>query len=158
MTSKHHHTDAHLYFFFMATPASYGSSLLQVNSELQLRPIPQQRRIRASFVTYAAAWGNTRSLTHRVSPGIEPTSSQALSQVLNLLSHKENSCPSFLNRGFFLNNSFHLLLTYLKKIPLLGFLWFFFFSLFISAGHSESQSKQECFKGFTAKFWLWLSG
>ena len=42
-------------------------------------------------VTYTTAHGSTRSLTHRARPGIEPTSSWMLCQVLNPLSHSGNS-------------------------------------------------------------------
>ena len=37
--------------------------------------MPQPRQIRAVFATYTTAHGNTRSLTHWVRPGMEPTSS-----------------------------------------------------------------------------------
>ena len=40
--------------------------------------------------------GNTRSLSRRARPGIEPASSQRLFQVLNPLSHYENLAPHFL--------------------------------------------------------------
>ena len=39
-------------------------------------PQPQQCQIQAASVTYTTAHSNTRSLTHRVRPGIEPASSQ----------------------------------------------------------------------------------
>ena len=42
--------------------------------------------------TYVAAWGNARSLIHWARPGIKPASSQKQRQVLNLLSHRGNSC------------------------------------------------------------------
>ena len=47
-------------------------------SELQLKPAPQpqQHQIQAPSANYAAAYGNTGSLTHWVRPGIEPASSQ----------------------------------------------------------------------------------
>ena len=42
----------------------------------QPMPQPQQHQIWASSVTYTTACGNTRSLTHRERPGLEPASSQ----------------------------------------------------------------------------------
>ena len=36
-------------------------------------PEPQQHQIQATSVTHTTAHGNTRSLTHRARPGIEPT-------------------------------------------------------------------------------------
>ena len=67
---------------------------LGVKLELQLRPRsqPQQHWIQAPSITYAAACGNTRPLTHRARPGIEPISSQRQCWVLNLLSHNGNYC------------------------------------------------------------------
>ena len=41
-------------------------------------PQPQQHRIQNSSATYTTAHGNAGSLTHRVRPGIEPTSSWIL--------------------------------------------------------------------------------
>ena len=41
--------------------------------------------------TLPTALGNTGSLTHQTRPGIEPTSSWVLCQVLNPLSHDRNS-------------------------------------------------------------------
>ena len=38
----------------------------------------QQYQIQAASATYTAAWGNARSLTHSVRPGIKPTSSWIL--------------------------------------------------------------------------------
>ena len=66
---------------------------LGVESELQLRniPQPQELRIQAPSMTYPAACGNARSLTHWTSPGIKPASSQTPCQVLNPLSHNGNS-------------------------------------------------------------------
>ena len=63
-----------------------------VESELQMWPTPQpwQYQIWAASMT-TAAYGNTRSLTHWVRPGIEPTSSQIRCWLFNLLSHNCNS-------------------------------------------------------------------
>ena len=46
-------------------------------------PQPQQRRIRATSVTYTTAHGNARSLTHGARPGIEPTASWLLVGFVN---------------------------------------------------------------------------
>ena len=69
-----------------------------------LHPQPQQRQIRATSKTYTAACDNTGSLTPRVRPGIEPTSSQRQHWVLNLLSRKGNSRDSRLFHKLCLNN------------------------------------------------------
>ena len=47
--------------------------------------------IQPASVTYAAAGGNTRSLTHWARPGIEPAPSQKLLCIFNPLSHNGNS-------------------------------------------------------------------
>ena len=52
---------------------------------------PWQHPIQATSVTCAAAWGNTRSLTHWAKPGIEPAAFWRQCQVLNPLSHNGNS-------------------------------------------------------------------
>ena len=52
-------------------------------------------RIRATSINYPAACGITRSLTHWVRPGMEPTSSWTQCWVLNLLRHKRNSQINF---------------------------------------------------------------
>ena len=62
----------------------------------QPTPQPQQRGIQATSVTYTAAHGNARSLTHWARPGMEPTSSWTRRQVLNPLSHNRNSPDSLL--------------------------------------------------------------
>ena len=61
---------------------------LVVKSSFSCQPIsqPLQLGIRAPSVTYAETHSNTGSLTHHTRPGIEPTSSQTLCCVLNLLS------------------------------------------------------------------------
>ena len=51
-----------IYLLCRAIPVAYGSSQDRVKSELQL-------------LAYTTAPGNTRSLTHRARPGIEPASS-----------------------------------------------------------------------------------
>ena len=55
-----------IFFLFMATSVAYGSSWARAQT-------------RAAAATYAAACGNTRSLTHWVGPGLEPA-----------LSHRDN--------------------------------------------------------------------
>ena len=47
------------------------------NQSHSCRPMlqPQQHRIRATSVTYTTGHSNTRSLTHRMRPGIEPATS-----------------------------------------------------------------------------------
>ena len=60
------------FFLFRAAPAAYGRS---------------QAR---GWIRAAVAWGNVRSLTHWARPGIKPTSSWTVCQVLNLLSHNGN--------------------------------------------------------------------
>ena len=72
------------FFLFIAEPAAW-------NQSCSCRPISQPHGIWATSVTYTAACGNTRSLTHWARPGIEPASLQTLCQVLNPLSHNRNS-------------------------------------------------------------------
>ena len=58
--------------FFRAAPAAHGSSWARRRkSERQT----QQGGIQATSATYTTAQGNTRSLTHWVRPGIEPSTS-----------------------------------------------------------------------------------
>ena len=94
------------FFFLLATSAGWhmADHRLGVKSELQLRTTPQaqQHQIQATSVTYAAASGNVRSLTHWVTPGIKCTSSRTLCQVLNLLSHNGNSKSFLLMHTLFL--------------------------------------------------------
>ena len=81
-------------FHFMTAPMAYGSAWTrgQIGAAADnLHSRPQQHRIQASSMTYAVAFGNIGSLTHWARSGIEPTSSQTLSQVLNPLSHNRNS-------------------------------------------------------------------
>ena len=56
------------------------------------QPQPQSHQVRAASVTYTTACGNAGSLTHWARPGIKSTSPWASHQVLNMLSHNENSC------------------------------------------------------------------
>ena len=81
----------YFFFLFMAAPAVPG---LGVNWNCSCRPTPQSQQhcIQTAFSTYATACGNAWSLTHWVSQGIEPTSSQT--QVINPLSHNGNSHPT----------------------------------------------------------------
>ena len=68
------------------------------NQSCSWRPMPQpwQHRIPAPSVTYAAAYGNTRSLAHWARPGIEPTSSCRQWRILNLLNHNGNALISYI--------------------------------------------------------------
>ena len=62
------------------------------NRSCRCRPVsqPWQHQIWGSLVTCAIVYGNPKSLTHWVRPGIKPSSLQTLCWVLNLLSHKGN--------------------------------------------------------------------
>ena len=66
---------------------------LNLSCSCWLTPQPQHHCIQATSITYAAAWGNSGSLTHRFRLGIEPASSCTLCQVLNPLSQNGNSIP-----------------------------------------------------------------
>ena len=57
----------------------------------QPRPQTQQLRFAAASAAYAAACDHAGSWTHCARPGIKPTFSWMLCQVLNLLSHSGNS-------------------------------------------------------------------
>ena len=63
-----------LFFFllFRAALKAYGGSQARGHS-CQSTPQPQLHRICAAFATYTTGHSNARSLTHRASPGIEPT-------------------------------------------------------------------------------------
>ena len=68
-------------FLFRAIPVAYGGS--QARGQIRavaasLQPQPQQCGIRATSTTCTTAHGNTGSLTHWASPGIEPASSWML--------------------------------------------------------------------------------
>ena len=69
-----------LSFFLGLHPRHREVPSLGVQSELQLRPMPQpqQRQIWAASVSYTTAHGNTGSLAHGARPGIEPASSWIL--------------------------------------------------------------------------------
>ena len=55
--------------------------------------VPRLRvKLEPQLQAYAAAHGNTRSLTHWERPGIVPESSWTLCWVLNLLRHNGNTC------------------------------------------------------------------
>ena len=64
-----------LFVLFRATPTAYGYS--QARGPIRVTaagptPQPQQHGIRDPSVTYTTAHGNTRSLTHRSRPAIQP--------------------------------------------------------------------------------------
>ena len=85
-------------FLFMAAPVAYGSTWLRVKLDLQLLPQPQQSWILTASASFIATHDNTRSLTQRARPGIEPASSWTLCSVLNPLSNNgasESSCFNF---------------------------------------------------------------
>ena len=82
-------------FSLYAEPAAYGSSQAQGWIRPAAEGHSHDHRIRGASMTYAAAYGNSGSLTHWARPGIQPTSSQ-LCPILNLLSHNGNSpCRDF---------------------------------------------------------------
>ena len=65
-----------VFFFFRATPMAYGSS--QARGQIRAAAAGlhhSHSQIQAAPATYTTAHGNARSLTHRVRPGIEPTTS-----------------------------------------------------------------------------------
>ena len=95
-------------------------------------PQPQPLGIRAASVAYTASCSNTGSLTPCVRPGIEPALSWIPCQVLNLLSHKGNSCKSdfictflFLVHLYLLCILSHPFAVYLLEKTLLSVLWGF---------------------------------
>ena len=70
-----------IFFLFRAAPEAHGSS--QVRGQIRataagLTSQPQQCGIQATFITYTTAQGNTGSLTHCATPGMEPESSRIL--------------------------------------------------------------------------------
>ena len=89
---------------FRPAPTAYGSSQARDQS-CSHQPMLQQHRIRttsatyttaqAASVTYTAAHSNAGSLTHRVRPGIEPTSSWILVGFITA-EPQGNSCFPFL--------------------------------------------------------------
>ena len=78
-------------------------------------PQPQQRQIRATYVTYTTAHGNTGSLTHWVSSGIEPASSRILVRFISAEPQRKLPRLCFLKDG----NSKAAVYT-LKQIKSLG--------------------------------------
>ena len=86
---KNHYWQQLTFFFFLfrAISMAHGVSQAREWMELQLQPIPQpqQHWIWATSATYTAAWGNTRSLSHWATPGIEPGSSWMLVRFVCLL-------------------------------------------------------------------------
>ena len=86
----------------------------------------QQLRIRAASATYTTVHSNARSLTHWVSPGIEPTTSWFQRQILNPLSESRD-------RTHNLSGS----LTTEPRRELLFLSFFFFFFLGLHIQHKE---------------------
>ena len=83
------------FFFLQPYPGHMEAPRLEVKSELKLLAytIATATADWATSVTYATAYGNTRSLIHWERPGIKPTSSWRQCQDLNTLSHNGNSWP-----------------------------------------------------------------
>ena len=69
-------------FFFKAPPVAYGSSQARGRNRAAVTATataqPQQHGIRATSGSYTPAHSNSRSLTHRAGPGIQPASSWIL--------------------------------------------------------------------------------
>ena len=85
------------FFFFFLLFLFREASGLGVKLELQLQAYTTttwQHWIGAVFVTYAAAYGTTRSLTHWARPGVWTHILTETSQLFNPLSH--NPCFPFL--------------------------------------------------------------
>ena len=87
-------------FLFMDAPAAYASSQARGRTRAAAAGLcmaqPQQHGNQAASVTYAAAHGNARSLTHSSRLGIKPASSWTRCQVLNPPSHSGNSSTSLI--------------------------------------------------------------
>ena len=85
---------------FTAAPTAYGKS--QARGQIgaaAATPKPQQHQIWVASVTcaIAVACGKAGSLIHWARPGIECATSQRQCQVLNRLSHNENSYVTLKN-------------------------------------------------------------
>ena len=72
-----------IYCFLGPCPWHMEISRLGVHLELTSTPQPQWHRNQAVSSTYTTAHSNTRSLTHRARPGIEPISSWILVVFVN---------------------------------------------------------------------------
>ena len=101
------------FFLFRAIPEVHGSFPARGHigaTAAGLQPQPQPQEIWATSAIYTAAHGNTRSPTHWVRPGIEPTSSWLLFRFIFTVPQWElpqtavlNSITSF--RGYLLDFS-----------------------------------------------------
>ena len=92
--SSLHFLKIYIFFYFLRPHLQHMEVPgLEVKLELQLQsaPQPRQHQLQATSATYTTACSNARSLTHWVRPGIDPTFSGTLWQVLNMLSHNKNS-------------------------------------------------------------------
>ena len=69
------------FFFLIATLAAYGNS--QARTVAEAETTAMATRPQATSATYAEAYRNAESLTHRGRPGFEPASSQTPCWVLN---------------------------------------------------------------------------
>ena len=60
------------FVFLSTTPMAYGDSQTRDLMGAVAMPQPQPRQIQAESAAYTTDHGNTRSLTQRARPGIEP--------------------------------------------------------------------------------------
>ena len=97
-----------LLFFFLGLHLQHMEvPRLGSNWSCCCRPMPQPRQIWAASLTYTTAHGNTRSLTHWMRPGIEPTISWFLVRFVSTGPRQELSIavsfyvlPSFFHISF----------------------------------------------------------
>ena len=81
MVYKFYFSKPHFFLVFLGPYPWHTKPRVGAESELQScwpTPQPQQQGIQATSTTYITAHGNAGSLTHRVRPGIKPTSSWIL--------------------------------------------------------------------------------
>ena len=106
---------------------------LGLNWSCSRRPIPQPRHLQAASAAYTTAHSSTRSLTHRVRPGIEPTSSWILVRFVTTRPQKD------LQRFCFLSLSLvHPFDDYLKRKGPREMIWLI--SLILGRLYSMSKS------------------
>ena len=93
----------------MATPAAYESSqaLGWIGAAAVAYATATPHWIWGTIAIYSKACGNARSLTHWMRPGMEPTSSWTLCQVLNLLCHTGTPKISFFFRRIIITSIIH---------------------------------------------------
>ena len=73
---------------------------VKLSYSCQPMPQPQQHQISAASVTYATAYGNTGSLTHRGRPGIEPATSWFLVGLVSTAPQQELPISPIFIMGF----------------------------------------------------------